>query len=270
MRRDYPPISNGWAYSGGRRRGGLVPTITATIILSPMFLRSAFCSGAVRTFSSPMDWSAATSAVAIPSNLGSETWTWTPLSGTSPIHLFWDGKCVRNAPNRFWGQSTHSQPNLLNALSESAIASANCSSSLAENSYPTFAPSNDFIAPNMREMICAPCSGVTFLAMRWLSSAMILDCCAELIPSSKTNRKMVHKASIATPPTISQNAARWTAGEYLGRSKIIPAPTAMLASTLKVSSPICGQKGSKPPDQNLLTYVSIAAISARPHLWHAP
>lgn len=92
------------------------------------------------------------------------------------------------------------------------------------------------------------------------SNTIILDCCALLIPSSNTNRKMVQIASTTIPVTTSQKATRWTAAEYLGRSNIIPTPTAMLATTLNDNSVKWGQNGSKSPERNLLTYVSIAAM----------
>jgi hypothetical protein len=80
-------------------------------------------------------------------------------------------------------------------------------------------------------------------------------------PLIKNKQKIVQIASTAIPATISQNATRWTEEEYLGRSNIIPAPTAMLASTAKDNSETCGQNGSKSPEINLLTYVSIAALA---------
>jgi hypothetical protein len=93
-----------------------------------------------------------------------------------------------------------------------------------------------------------------------VSSAMILDCCDELIPSSKTNRAMVHTASIITPQMTRHIAAWLMDVEYFGDSNIIPAPTEKLASTLTDSSQKWGQNGSKPPEVNALTYVSIGAI----------
>lgn len=89
---------------------------------------------------------------------------------------------------------------------------------------------------------------------------MILDCCAELIPSSKANRNIVQRASTAIPATTSQNATLWMDEEYLGPSRIIPAPTAQLASTLIANNQTCGQNGSTPPERNPLTYVTIPAI----------
>jgi hypothetical protein len=94
-----------------------------------------------------------------------------------------------------------------------------------------------------------------------VSSSMILDCCALLIPSSNANREMVQIASTIIPTTASKKATGWTAAEYLGRSNIIPTPTAMLASTLNDNSQKWGQNGSKSPEINLLTYVGIAAIA---------
>ena len=77
-----------------------------------------------------------------------------------------------------------------------------------------------------------------------VSSAIILDCCAELIPSSKTNRAIVHTASIITPQ-MTRHVAAWLMDiEYFGDSNIIPAPTEKLASTLTDSSQKWGQNGS--------------------------
>jgi hypothetical protein len=90
--------------------------------------------------------------------------------------------------------------------------------------------------------------------------AVIVACCERVIPSSKTNKKMVQIASNITPPTISQNATRWTESEYFGLSSIIPPPTATLANTLTDRSNTWGQNGSNPPEKNALTYVSIAAM----------
>jgi hypothetical protein len=67
-------------------------------------------------------------------------------------------------------------------------------------------------------------------------------------------------ASTATPTITSQVAMQWTKAEYLGLSKRIPAPTAMLASTLADNNQKRGQNGSKSPERNPLTYVSIAAV----------
>jgi hypothetical protein len=104
------------------------------------------------------------------------------------------------------------------------------------------------------------CSLFNTRAAACLSSKIILDCCAVLIPSSKANKNIVQTASTATPTTTSQNATRWTDGEYVGPSRTIPAPTAKLASTLMDNSQIWGQKGSTSPDRKLLMYVSVAAI----------
>jgi hypothetical protein len=93
-----------------------------------------------------------------------------------------------------------------------------------------------------------------------VSNAIIFACCELLIPSSNTNRKIVQTASTAIPPTTNQNATRWTEGGYFGLSNIIPPPTAILASTARDNSVTWGQKGSKSPERNLLTYVSIAAM----------
>lgn len=75
-------------------------------------------------------------------------------------------------------------------------------------------------------LICCRASNCALVQGR-ACMAIILDCCALLIPSSNTNKKIVQTASKPIPATTSQNATLWTAGEYLGRSKIIPTPTAM-------------------------------------------
>jgi hypothetical protein len=93
------------------------------------------------------------------------------------------------------------------------------------------------------------------------SSASIFDCCARLIPSSKTNRQTVQSASTATPETTSHIAMRWINEEYLGLSSSIPAPTAIDASTLADISTTWGQNGSAVPESNALTYVSILAVA---------
>jgi hypothetical protein len=104
------------------------------------------------------------------------------------------------------------------------------------------------------------CAVVSLRGAIFSSSTMIFDCCALLMPSSNTNKEMVQIASTTIPTTTSQKATRWTAAEYLGRSNIIPTPTAMLARTLNDNSQKWGQNGSKSPEKNLLTYVGIAAI----------
>jgi hypothetical protein len=98
------------------------------------------------------------------------------------------------------------------------------------------------------------------LADNCVSRDMILSCCEELIPSSKTNRNIVQHASTAMPPITSQNAILWTESGYFGRSKSIPIPTAKLASTLSDSSQKWGQKGNNSPESHLLRYVSITAM----------
>jgi hypothetical protein len=102
---------------------------------------------------------------------------------------------------------------------------------------------------------------------RWLrycisfrSAASIFDCCFSLIPSSNTNRKIVQSAPTAIPTTMSQNATRWTAAEYLGRSNIIPTPTAMLARTAEDNNTTWGQNGASSPEINELMNVKIAAM----------
>jgi hypothetical protein len=114
-----------------------------------------------------------------------------------------------------------------------------------------------FPLSNLKASNCDLSNG---LAAICVSRAIILDCCDPLIPSSKTNRKMVHTASITTPQMTRHVATWWTDAEYFGDSNIIPAPTEKLAITLINSSEKWGQNGSKPPEVNALTYVSIGAI----------
>jgi hypothetical protein len=94
------------------------------------------------------------------------------------------------------------------------------------------------------------------------SNAMIFDCCALLTRSSTTKRETVHTDSIATPTITSQVAMRWVASEYFGRSRNIPAPTAIPASTLSDNSARWGKNGSAVPDHTALKHLSIAAILA--------
>jgi hypothetical protein len=115
-------------------------------------------------------------------------------------------------------------------------------------------PGNGF-ARAINLAACSRCRGASRV-----SSLIILDCCAELISSSKTNKNIVQRASMVIPTTTSINATQWVDGGYFGPSNIIPAPTAILASTLNDNKETCGQKGSAVPDRTLLKYVSIAAI----------
>ncbi len=140
------------------------------------------------------------------------------------------------------------------ALAVSAFAFAASFSNFAALSFASAAELVATAASN-------PASVARSVAMRISDCCFsIRDCCAELMPSSKTNRNIVQTASNTMPTTTSQNATRWTYGEYFWPSNIIPAPTATLAATLTDSSPTWGQSGSIVPDINALTYVSVAAM----------
>jgi hypothetical protein len=90
----------------------------------------------------------------------------------------------------------------------------------------------------------------------------IVDCCRELIDSSKTNRKTVHSDSTAMPPSTSHIATRWAADEYLGDSSMIPNPTMNAANILTDNKTTWGQNGAASPERTILKYVSINAILA--------
>jgi hypothetical protein len=118
-----------------------------------------------------------------------------------------------------------------------------------------------FAAPSLATAASRLASSADFFNCAFeVSNAAICDCCSLLIPSSNTNRNIVQTDSMAIPITMNQKATRWTAAEYRGRSNMIPAPTAILASTLSDNRATWGQSGSKSPEINLLTYVSIAAM----------
>jgi hypothetical protein len=90
--------------------------------------------------------------------------------------------------------------------------------------------------------------------------AMILDCCASLIPSSNPNNNSVQAASIATPPTTNTLAS-----ENFGFSRTIPAATAKLAAIASVKSTAWGQPGSNEPEKNLLTFLYFFAHKYKEH-----
>ncbi len=89
----------------------------------------------------------------------------------------------------------------------------------------------------------------------------ILDCCAPLMPSSKTNRHTVQSNSTATPTITNHVAVRWIATEYLGASKSIPAPTPIPASTLPKINTKWGQNGAAVPEASRLSTSALPLLS---------
>jgi|SRR5581483_701929 len=253
------------AYSAGILRVGLIPTMTMMVIWGLVLCNSESAFGSVRTFSIPASLNPATSVATTFSSFGSKAWTCTPFSGTHPTFFRPGKRVVISNMLGFVGQSSQVQPSLENTLSDRSIANEISSSSVAEKTYEILPAS--WAAFESRDTIIALWSLLSARAANLFSNAMILRwsasifrCCALLIPSSNTNKNIVQTASKPMPTTTSQNATLWTAGEYFGRSKIIPTPTAMLESTATDSNVTWGQNGSKSPERNLLTYVSIAAM----------
>jgi hypothetical protein len=89
-----------------------------------------------------------------------------------------------------------------------------------------------------------------------VSSAMILDCCALLIPSSNPNSNKVHAASITTPT----NTAATGIERIFGASSITPSPTntpPIIVPAIKIA---WGQVGLSVPPKNWLMYEYIIAV----------
>jgi hypothetical protein len=131
-------------------------------------------------------------------------------------------------------------------------ASSEPAATRPENSWPE----NGFIFSMMRSLN----SWEIERGASRVSNAMILDCCALLIPSSKINNQTVQAASIATPPITSHLATRWVESGYSLASRIIPAATANEANMLTDKSQKWGQNGHDVSGNNVLRYVSIPAI----------
>ena len=108
--------------------------------------------------------------------------------------------------------------------------------------------------------IAAICFAESWREAKRVSNSIILDCCSLLIRSSMTNREIVHIDSTATPTTTNHVATRWSASEYLGASRRMPAPTATPANTLPDNKTKWGQNASSVPDHNPLKYAAIVAI----------
>jgi hypothetical protein len=128
-------------------------------------------------------------------------------------------------------------------------------------SSPCWTPSENGVPEKGFNFSTITAGSSIFRGTKRFSREIIVSFCAELIPSSKTKRNIVHRASIAIPPITSQNAILWTDGGYLGRSNIIPAPTAKLASTLIDNNQKWGHPGASSPESNFLKYAQIAAIT---------
>jgi hypothetical protein len=180
----------------------------------------------------------------------SSTWMNSPLSALSPS----DGRSGRV---HFKSPDGHSRSIQFADFRVGSSSSTNLTTSESLNSERTNGTAfGDRIFANTS----AYCSAVRDRGANLISSAMIFDCCALLIPSSKTNRKIVQTASTATPPITSLVATRWIVSEYFGDSNMMPAATAKLASTVTDSKMMWGQVESTPPEKKLLKYVSIAAV----------